>query len=121
MVAFWKKLKLIYSILRLILSCENLSMILEVVDLLKNSKKNIILTTEKDNPEPGDIVYYSSDENLDVRFAAFCRELMRDDLKRRVGDVAYDRDLEFYEPFTAQVFMEADYQMARAEAYELEL
>jgi len=108
----------IWNTFKTLRKCKNPHMLAEVIDLLKDSKQNIILTRNSDD---SNIVYYTSDENLDVKFAVECRELMRNDLKRRVGDETYDRDMEFFEPFTAQVFMEADYQMARADAAEMEL
>lgn len=111
-------LKEIWNTFKTLRKCRNSHMIAEVIELLKDSKQNIILTR---NGDDSNIVYYTSDEVLDVKFAAECRELMRNDLKRRVGDETYDRDIEFFEPFTAQVFMEADYQMARADAAEMEL
>ena len=111
-------IKEIWNIFKTLRKCKNGHMLAEVINLLKDSKQNIILTKNGAN---SNIVYYTSDAELDVKFAAECRELMRNDLRRRVGDERYDREIEFFEPFTSQVFMEADYQMARADAAEMEL
>ena len=113
------KIKELYKIFKLLLKYKDLRKITEIIEMLVNMKQCVILFSEKTNQKQ-DILYYISDDDIDVDFSANCKEVIRDDLVRRLGD-NYDRELERFEPYTAMAFKEADYQMLRADVLDAKL
>ena len=113
------KFKELYKIFRLLLKYKNLAKITEIIEMLVNMKQCVIMFSEKSNQKQ-DILYYISDDNIDIEFSANCKEVIRDDLIKRLGD-NYDRNLEKFEPYTAMAFKEADYQMLRADVLDAKL
>jgi hypothetical protein len=94
--------------------------ILEIAETLSDMEKCIILfSNNKEDKEH--ITFYTNDDELDIEYTRNCKELIRDTLNNILTPQIYDRDLEYYEPYTALAFKEAEYQVMRADMLEAEL
>ena len=67
------------------------------------------------------IIFYSSDDDLDTEFELNVKDMIKNDIVRRVTPEEYEKELEHYDQDLANAFKEVDYQIARADSLEAEL
>ena len=93
----------------------------EITEMLKTSKHCLIFSCNEDVPNMRNIIFYSSDDDLDTEFELNVKDMIKDDIVRRVTPEEYEKELEHYDQDLANAFKEVDYQIARADSLEAEL